>query len=415
MEIRDSMTTCERLTGVESPEYSKFLPTYAAWLDRNGKRDEAEAVHRRVLAIRKKALGPTHPGTMAALSSLGRYLALRRNPEAESVFRELVAARKAVYSGNDASVADALHRLADVMNSTAQLASAIFDNNRIGEVVSIYEEIIAIRRKEPNASVALVNDLNELARMKGFARKHAEAETIATEAIERARALGPAGRPALATALIRLEHAAMYQDKFEMALAAGRESLEVYRQLKGIGEWDVHIQLGLLHERAGKFGDAEKYFRDALEFARSHDAQDTNHFRLSASLAFTGSVLLLLHRFDTAEELARECVALREQPRSASVEPFRRVSAEVGLYSARSILGAALAGQGKFAAAERLLLPAHEALVERQHLIMGENRRVLHESFERVISFCEASGRSAEAVDWKVKLRKFEEAERFTQ
>ena len=57
-------------------------------LDRQGKSEEAEAIHRRALEAREKVLGREHPYTLISVNNLGLVLGRQgKYEEAEAIHR----------------------------------------------------------------------------------------------------------------------------------------------------------------------------------------------------------------------------------------------------------------------------------------------------------------------------------------
>jgi len=73
-------------------------------------------------------------------------------------------------------------------------------------------------------------------------------------------------------------------------------------------------------------------------------------------------------------------------------------------FHARSLLGASLLGQKKFAEAEPLLLAGYEGLRSRAEKLPPEDKPLLKEAVQRVIKLYEAAGKPAQAADWKRRL-----------
>jgi eukaryotic-like serine/threonine-protein kinase len=65
-----------------------------------------------------------------------------------------------------------------------------------------------------------------------------------------------------------------------------------------------------------------------------------------------------------------------------------------------SLLGAALAGQEKYAEAEPLLVSGYEGLRD----VPGSPRTRLRKSLERLVAFYTTSGRTAEVAPWRARL-----------
>ena len=66
--------TTQRRFGENSVETARYLDSYASNLDDMGRRTQALALHRRVLAIRERVLGMNDAEVATTLASLGVHL-----------------------------------------------------------------------------------------------------------------------------------------------------------------------------------------------------------------------------------------------------------------------------------------------------------------------------------------------------
>ena len=73
-------------------------------------------------------------------------------------------------------------------------------------------------------------------------------------------------------------------------------------------------------------------------------------------------------------------------------------------FHARSLLGASLLGQQRFAEAEPLRLAGYEGLRSRAEKLPLEDKPLLKEALQRIVQLYEASGKAAQAADWKRRL-----------
>jgi eukaryotic-like serine/threonine-protein kinase len=100
------------------------------------------------------------------------------------------------------------------------------------------------------------------------------------------------------------------------------------------------------------------------------------------------------NRWADAGRVARECLDQREKEDPEGWWRFHTMSQ----------LGAALAGQGRHAEAEPLLLRGYEGLKTREATIQSTRRRHLAEATSRIVPFYEAWGRPEKAAEWRKKL-----------
>jgi non-specific serine/threonine protein kinase/serine/threonine-protein kinase len=101
-------------------------------------------------------------------------------------------------------------------------------------------------------------------------------------------------------------------------------------------------------------------------------------------------------RYAEAEAPLREALDRQEK---RSLDTWER-------YDCESMLGASLAGQGKYGDAEPLLLSGFQGLSTREATIPESNRVALEQAGERIVLLYEAWGRPEEAADWRNRLRR---------
>ena len=95
-----------------------------------------------------------------------------------------------------------------------------------------------------------------------------------------------------------------------------------------------------------------------------------------------------------AEPVLRECLALREKQQPDAWTTF----------NTKSMLGAALLGQKKYADAEPLLLSGYEGMKEREAMIPPPGKVRLPEALERLVQLYDDWGKPDQAAEWRAKL-----------
>src|SRR5262249_3269807 len=116
-------------------------------------------------------------------------------------------------------------------------------------------------------------------------------------------------------------------------------------------------------------------------------------------LAEHAKALLDAGQFAEAELVARECLTQREM----------EIPDDWRTFNVRSVLGAALLGQKRFADAEPFLLTGYEGLKQRREKIPRDSPR-LKEALQRLVQFCEATSQPDQAAEWKQKLQELDRA-----
>jgi serine/threonine protein kinase/tetratricopeptide (TPR) repeat protein len=163
--------------------------------------------------------------------------------------------------------------------------------------------------------------------------------------------------------------------------------------------------LAAAYAEAGQFTNAVATQREAITLLNSEEDKNAYgvRLRLYESLspcrdpdALTTQVKALLnnHQFVMAEPLARECLAVHE----------RLVPDDWRTCNVRSLLGATLLGQKKYAEAEPLLLSGFQGLKQRENTIPTRNKVCLAQAIQRLTQLYEETNRPDQAAEWKQQL-----------
>ncbi|MBI3862455.1 MAG: protein kinase [Planctomycetia bacterium] len=154
--------------------------------------------------------------------------------------------------------------------------------------------------------------------------------------------------------------------------------------------------LVVVRETLGKFAEAEPQRVKLVEFWRS--AQDSVEF--ASALVDLGWNRLQQRKYAEAEMPLRECVTICEQKHANHWIRFE----------ATSLLGAALAGQKKFAEAEPLLIAGCEGLQARHADLPWDGRPRVTNALGRLVQLYDAWGKKDKADEWRKKLNEAEAA-----
>jgi serine/threonine-protein kinase len=150
--------------------------------------------------------------------------------------------------------------------------------------------------------------------------------------------------------------------------------------------------LATVYHFAGRLDDADRAARDHLALRRKHDGSDSQ--ATGQALALLGMNLLAQGRSAEAEPVLREAVRLVDLHPTPAWQRGR----------VHNLHGAALAGVGKVAEGERLLVDGYEAMQRDEPKIPAPWKRYLIAAGERVIRFYDATNQPDEARAWRAKL-----------
>jgi tetratricopeptide (TPR) repeat protein len=142
-----------------------------------------------------------------------------------------------------------------------------------------------------------------------------------------------------------------------------------------------------------QYAAAEPWRRKALALARKQGGADTLAY--ATDLALLGRNLFQQHKWQDAEPVLRECLSLREKQAPDSwVTP-----------NARSLLGVAHLGQGRYADAEPLLLDGYAGLKKHEAIMPRAARNCLTEALERLVQLYDSWGQPKKAARWRQELK----------
>jgi serine/threonine protein kinase/Tfp pilus assembly protein PilF len=311
---------------------------------------ESEKQLERALDLERKVWGPESARTLNTLNHLGRTLWHEgKYKEAGALFGPALEIERRVLGPEHP---DTLY----CMNNLANVYRAEDDN---GKAQPLYEETLKIRRRVlgPENPQTLIS-INNLANVYWTEGDYQKAQALYTEAMEtQRRVLGPE-HPDTLLSMGNLASTYAKEGKDEQAEALFDQTLEVSRRVLGPQHTTT---LGFLADRALLYlqeGKRELAEADATQVLtgrrRAGGSEDPSDVHLAA--ADLALILISEGKFAESEPIARENLEfnVKEQP-----DRWQRFRAE-------SLLGAALAGEKKYAEAEPLLLAGYQGMLSRK-------------------------------------------------
>jgi serine/threonine protein kinase/tetratricopeptide (TPR) repeat protein len=137
MTVGEIIARGRELLGDDHAVVGSLMMTRASSLGTAGRVDEALEAQREALALYRKAKAGDHPGTAAALSSLGKLHGERRDyAEAEEARREALAMKRRLYGAETEVVADELSELTSLMVRTG-------DRDRNAEIRELWHATLS--------------------------------------------------------------------------------------------------------------------------------------------------------------------------------------------------------------------------------------------------------------------------------
>jgi eukaryotic-like serine/threonine-protein kinase len=349
--------------------------------------NDALLLHDEALKGLKAKLGPDHPDTLSAMNNLAAtYRVAGRLSEAVSLFEEVLKLQKAKREP------DYLHMLMTMNN----LALGYMESGRLKDALPLYEEVVRRGRAmlgpdHPDTRTWMHN--LALAYMES-GRPH-EALPLLKETLEVEKANLGSDHPSILNTMHNLAGAYQAAGRLSEAVPLLEETLRLRKAKAPPDHPDTLATMGNLanaYRDAGRLSEAVPLFEETLRLTKARLGLD--HPETLRTMNNSAVAYLKARRWVEAERTARECLGLRERRQP---DDWRR-------FDTLGQLGAALAGQKKYAEAEPLLLQGYEGLQAREAQIPAPSKKRLTEAAERIVPFYEAWGKPEKAAEWRANL-----------
>jgi tetratricopeptide (TPR) repeat protein len=424
--LRKARATREQLLGPDHPDTLTSMDNLALLYRERGRYDEAEPLFLQALEARRRTLGADHADTLASINNLaGLYRDRGRYDETERLLKQALEGFRRTLG------ADHPHTLTSMDN----LGVLFLERGRYGEAEPLLQQALAGRRRVLGADHPdTITSLNNLGALYDRRGQYEEAEPLLKQGLEaHRRVLGadhpdtlrsmgnlavlyhrrgrydeaePLYRQVLKARRMKLgpDHpetllgtynlARLHQARaqYEDAEALLREIIPAARKSLGLGQPWTQLFLGTFSEVEAKLGrpeQAEPQLRELAAAVRDQVGADAPEY--AAPLALLAANLLAQRKYQEAEGVAGTCLAIRAQK-----QPQDWATSQ-----ARSLVGAALLGQKKYAAAEPLLVQGYQGLKERQQAIPPQSRECVAEAVGRLVALYDAWGKPGEAAKWR--------------
>ena len=389
---REALALRRRLLGNDHPDVAASLDAIgyscAHVLDR---KSEAAAAYGEAFAIRRKVLGDQHPQMVVSLLRFtGQQPARDITPETLELVRGFVASQRKLLPRGSTLLA-----LATLEDRPDRYPAEAHDMVR--EARLLLDEA---RRNGSSLEADLIRAMGFFTWSKFIGNQPDEGVIMGEEAMKLAQAaFGADGRGTLmpshilAWTYLALGREAEAASRFETAARLGKSA---WGQLNPLTLVDI-AALGDCYRATDRVAEAHQLL--AAELAACEAASQTDVPHLAYVLAEYGLLLVREARFAEAEAMLRRALVnydrsginslgLRLRPRQLAV----------------SGLGQALAGQGKFAEAEPLVVQAFEELQANEHRIAGDRAGIVRAAHDAVIALYAAWEKPDKTAEWKQKL-----------
>lgn len=338
--IERALVMRRELLDPDHPDVAESLHSYAELLSWRGEIDRAESMFRQAVAIRRRALGAGHPDVATSLKSLAVTLSWKdRNKEAEPYYREALAIQRQALGQRHPLVAETM----------ADLGGVVQNLGRVDEAEALHRESLSIRRQ------VLGED-----------------------------------HPEVATSMLYLADTLKSRGDFDEAEQLYRKSLAIYRRTLGDRHPRLIVSLNNLADLLlirGQPAAAEQLFEEALAITRRQ--ADGEHLWSAIMLNNLARTALASGDFARGETRIREALSIFRSHSPAASE-WRIANAE-------SILGACLAGLGRYREAEALLLASYPIVRDQTAASTTYNRDLL----ARIVALYESWNRPEQAAEYR--------------
>ena len=374
-------------SGEQDPETLRTANELAFLYRRQGNYARAEALFNNVLETQRRVLGDEHADTLQTMVSLaGLYQDQGKYPQAEPLLTTALEVRLRTHGEEDP---EALVR----MNNLALLYQT---EGKLEQAEPLLSRALGIRRRvsgdEHPETLTLMNNLASQYFRRG---RYAEAGRLFSDLVTvRRRVLGQ-DHPNTLIAMNNLAVIYRAEGKYSEAEPIIVDVLEVRRRVLGEEHPDTLRSVNAL---AGLYGQAGRHAEAEVLFARVLDARrrvvGAEHPDTLSTMTGLGRVRLLQGKHREAATVLAD--ALKEYERSLPQNWER--------YRCQALLGASLAGEQKYQAAEPLLVSGYEGMVERRATMPPDGRSELDYAATQIVQLYGAWKKPDKAAEWAKKV-----------
>jgi serine/threonine protein kinase/tetratricopeptide (TPR) repeat protein len=353
-----------------------------------GEYTPAEPLFTKALEIRCRLLGQEHPDTLSTMNDLaGLYVHQGKYAQAEPLLTKVLDVRRRVLGQEHPNT----------LLSMNNLAVVLWDEGKYAQAEPLLTTVMEVKRRvlgqEHPETLSTINNLAGLYRDEG---KYAQADPLLTRVLEvRRRVLGKE-HPDTLISMNNLGLLYVYQGHYAHGEPLLTKVMEVRKRVLGEKHPDTLLSmnnLAQLYVYQHKYETAEPIYVKVIELQRRVLAAE--HPRRLASMNDLAALYIKTGTYAAAEPLLTE-----------ALNCHKRINTDTWVrYNCESLLGASLAGQRKYAAAESLLLSGYQGMLQRKTTIPWERRPALQNGAERILQLYESWGKSEKAVPWRKKLQ----------
>jgi eukaryotic-like serine/threonine-protein kinase len=350
--------------------------------------EPALAIHQyqQALATRRQVLGPDHPDTLGSMNNLGMaYLDTGRLADAIPLVEEAMKRCQAELGPDDPLTLVSMGNLAHAYGAASRLADAL----------PIHEETLKrLEAKFGPDHMHTLTELNNLANVYRSAGRNAQALPLFEQTLERLRRTVGPSHPYTLLSMINLALAYGDAGRLADAIPLHEEAMKLSETQLGPDHTDTLFSrdaLAMAYEQARRFAEAVPLRQETLKRRRAKLGPDDPG--TLASMNNLARVYLDVKPTE-AEPLLRQSLAIHNQ----------KTPDDWSTFETRSLLGASLLGQKKYAEAESLLIQGYEGLAARAAKISAGSQKLVPEALGRIVQLYHDWGKKDQAQEWRKKL-----------
>jgi len=351
-----------------------------------GRLEDGLRLQEEAYRLRVATLGRDHPDTLISMNNLSLTLhVVGKTGQAAELSEECYRLSKARLGPDHPDTLTAMNSFAARLQNSGQLDRAL----------PLLEESLALRRsKYGPEDQRTVTAMLAFAYALRSAGRHDRAIPMFEDAVKARRGKLGDDHPDTLLAIANLAYANFDVGKTDLALTLLQEAA-VATERRQFRTEDAANLIRLFTgyaEKANRWDLGETWRRKWLAVVKTKNGPESAEY--ASNLSALGQNLVRQGRFEDAESVLRECVALRHR-----IQPGKWP-----VFHTQSRLGGALLGQRKFGEAEPLLVGAMTALLQAEKEPSPPDPVDMAESLERMVQLFEAQSKADEATRWRAEL-----------
>jgi len=385
--LAPAVASSRRVLGVTSDKTREGMSALGRVYRAEGKFAEAQPLITEALEIQRRLLGPDHKLTLELMNNLATlHFSQGHLGEAERLLKEQLAIRQRTLGADRP----------DTVNTQNNLAVLYQQQFRYADAEPLMSHVLdSFRRTLGPEHPTTLNALQNMAVLYMSEGRFLDAEPLFLKALDGNRRIGGAEHPK--TLVVMRNLAALYsaEERFVEGRSLIEKTVEISRRTLGAENPETLLSRAsqaFLYRDEGRYGAAESLLVPVVEAQRR--ILGLKHANTTTSMDTLGLVLLAQRKYVEAEPILRECVAARHES----------LPGDFRLFATEAALGESLAGQGKRAEAEGLLLAGYDGMKEHEQRTSAVNRRRLIQAGDGIVEFFRRNGETAKVAEWQRKV-----------